>query len=112
MRLMIDPQATPTAHHSPIPVPLHWQDEVKAGLHRDVRLGVLEPVPVGEPVTWCHRMNSHMCQEEWHTKDNRFPTTEHPCQQGNTSRTVAITSGTIGPPRKEKTRLRRMEWLP
>ena len=24
MRLMIDLHATPTAHHSPIPVPLHW----------------------------------------------------------------------------------------
>ena len=56
MRLMINPKATPTAHHSPIPVPLHWQDEVKAGLDRDVRLGVIEPVPIGEPVTWCHRM--------------------------------------------------------
>ena len=56
LRLMIDPNATPTAHHSPIPVPLHWQDEVRAGLDRDVRLGVLEPVPIGEPVTWCHRM--------------------------------------------------------
>ena len=42
--------------HSPIPIPLHWQDDVKAGLDRDVRLGVLEPVPIGEPVTWCHRM--------------------------------------------------------
>ena len=56
MRLLIDPDATPTAHHSPIPVPLHWQDAVKADLDRDVRLGVLEPVPIGEPVTWCHRM--------------------------------------------------------
>ena len=56
MRMMIDPNATPTAHHSPIPVPLHWQDAVKASLDRDVRLGVLEPVPIGEPVTWCHRM--------------------------------------------------------
>ena len=56
MRLMIDPKATPTAHHMPIPVPLHWQDEDKAGLDRDVRLGVIEPVPIGEPVTWCHRM--------------------------------------------------------
>ena len=56
MRLMVDPLATPTAHHSPIPVPLHWQEEVKAGLDRDVKLGVLEPVPIGEPVTWCHRM--------------------------------------------------------
>ena len=56
MRLMIDSNATQTAHYSPIPVPLHWQDEVKAGLDRDVRLSVLEPVPNGEPVTWCHRM--------------------------------------------------------
>ena len=56
LALMVDPEATPVAIHSPIPVPIHWQDEVKAGLDRDVSLGVIEPVPVGEPVTWCHRM--------------------------------------------------------
>ena len=56
LHLMINPDATPVAHHTPVPVPIHWQDEVKAGLDRDVRLGVLEPVPIGEPVTWCHRM--------------------------------------------------------
>ena len=56
LRLAIDPLATPTAHHTPIPVPLHWQEEVKAGLDRDVRLGVLEQVPIGTLVTWCHRM--------------------------------------------------------
>ena len=56
MRLTIDPSATPTAHHSPIPVPLHWQEEVKAGLDRDMRLGVIEQVPVGDPVTWYHCM--------------------------------------------------------
>ena len=53
---IIKADATPTAYHSPIPVPLHWQDAVEAGLDRDVRLGVLEPVPLGEPVTWCHCM--------------------------------------------------------
>ena len=37
MRLMIDPNVTPTAHHSHIPVPLHWQDAVKAGLARQGR---------------------------------------------------------------------------
>ena len=42
LRLMIDPHATPTTHHSPIPVPLHWQEEVKAGLDCDTRFGVLE----------------------------------------------------------------------
>ena len=56
LRLMIAPDATPTAHHKPIPVPLHWQEEVKAGLDRDMRLGVLEKVPVGTAVTWCHHM--------------------------------------------------------
>ena len=29
---------------------------MKAVLNHDVSLGILEPVPVGEPVTWCHRM--------------------------------------------------------
>lgn len=53
---MIDPLTTSTAHHNPIPVPLHWQEKVKAGLDRDVRLGVLEQVPIGTLVTWCHRM--------------------------------------------------------
>ena len=53
---MIDRDAEPVAYHTPMPVPLHWQEEVKAGLDRDVRLGVLEEVPIGEPVTWCHRM--------------------------------------------------------
>jgi hypothetical protein len=56
LQLMVDPEATPVAHHTPVPVPLHWQDEVKAGLDADVQLGVIEPVPVGNPVTWCHRM--------------------------------------------------------
>ena len=56
LRLMVDPNAKPVAYHTPIPVPLHWTEEVKARLDQDVRLGVIEPVPVGEPVGWCHRM--------------------------------------------------------
>ena len=56
MKLMINADAKPVAHHTPVPVPLHWRDDVKAGLDQDVRLGVIEPVPIGEPVTWCHRM--------------------------------------------------------
>ena len=56
MRLMVDASAEPVAHHTPIPVPLHWQSNVKAGLNYDVSLGIVAPVPVGEPVTWCHRM--------------------------------------------------------
>ena len=50
------PKVKPTAYHSPIPVRIHWQDDVKEGLDRDVRLGVSEPVPVDEQVTLCHRM--------------------------------------------------------
>ncbi|MCG8044423.1 MAG: reverse transcriptase family protein, partial [Candidatus Thiodiazotropha endolucinida] len=56
MKLMVDPNAKPVAHHTPVPVPLHWREDVKAGLDQDVRLGVLEQVPIGDPVTWCHRM--------------------------------------------------------
>ena len=56
MRLMVDRSAQPVAHHKAIPVPLYWCDDAKAGLDRHVQLRVLEPVPIGEPVTWCHRM--------------------------------------------------------
>ena len=56
LKLDVDPNVTPTAVHTPIPVPIHWQDEVKAQLDRDVKLGVIEPVPWGEPTTWCSRM--------------------------------------------------------
>lgn len=56
LHLMIDHDKQPIAHHTPIPVPVHWQNEVKASLDRDVELGVIEPVPIGTPVTYCHRM--------------------------------------------------------
>ncbi len=56
LSLSINPTATPKSFHTPIPVPVHWQDKVKASLDRDVRQGVLEKVPLGTPVTWCHRM--------------------------------------------------------
>ena len=46
----------PTAVHTPVPVPLHWEDKVHRDLMRDVALGVIEPVPVNTPVTWCSRM--------------------------------------------------------
>ena len=56
MELMIDDNAKPVTYHTPLPIPIHWHEEVKKSIDRDVRLGVIEPVPVGEPVTWCHRM--------------------------------------------------------
>ena len=56
LELHVDPEAKPIAVLKPIPVPLHWQQEVKESIDRDVKLGDLEAVPVGEPVTWCHRM--------------------------------------------------------
>ena len=64
---MIDTAVEPVTHHTPVPVPLHWQEDMKAGLVHDVSLGILEPAPVGEPVTWCHRMDGSMCQEKWQT---------------------------------------------
>lgn len=56
LRIFVDENATPVAVHTPCQVPLHWQTEVKRGLDRDCQLGVLEKVPVNDPVTWCSRM--------------------------------------------------------
>ena len=62
LKLQVDPDAKPVASHSPIPVPVHWQEKVKGDPDRDIRLGVIEPVPVGEPVTWSP--NGGMFKEE------------------------------------------------
>ena len=48
--------AKPVAVHTPVRVPLHWEEKVRRDLLRDVSLGVIEPVPLNTPVTWCHRM--------------------------------------------------------
>ena len=45
LKLHVDPSATPTAIKTPAQVPLAWHDAVRAGLERDVKLGVLERVP-------------------------------------------------------------------
>ena len=46
----------PYAAHTPIQVPLHWEEQVKSNLDRDVALGVLEEVPINTSTTWCARM--------------------------------------------------------
>ena len=46
----------PKAVHTSAPIPIHWQEQVHADLLRDEALGVIERVPYGDPVTWCHRM--------------------------------------------------------
>ena len=56
LRLKIDPYAKPVACHKPIDVPIHWRDDVKAGLDQVCRMRVIEEVPIGTPATWCHRM--------------------------------------------------------
>ena len=53
IQLHVDPKAKPYAINKPHPVPIHWRDQVKAKLDRDVRIGVLEQVPIGEPTEWC-----------------------------------------------------------
>ena len=56
LKLFINPDAKPVAVHKPAVVPIHWKDQVLAGLERDVALGVLEKVGPNTPVTWCSRM--------------------------------------------------------
>ena len=56
LRMAIEEAAVPVAYNRPIPVPFHWDKDVKDGLDQDVRLGVVEPVPVGDHSDWCHRM--------------------------------------------------------
>ena len=35
---------------------MHWEEEVRKQLERDVEMGILEKVPANEPTVWLHRM--------------------------------------------------------
>jgi transposase InsO family protein len=48
--------AQPHAVHIPYTIPIHYRDEVKRQLDRDVEDGIIEPAPIGEPVVWCSPM--------------------------------------------------------
>ena len=52
----ISPNAVPYARHTPTLIPHHWKAQVKASLDRDVERGIIKPVPIGTPVTWCSPM--------------------------------------------------------
>lgn len=56
IEIHIDESAKPKTCHTAAPIPLHWQEQVQKDLLRDEALGVIEKVPYGEPVNWCHRM--------------------------------------------------------
>lgn len=56
IEIHVDPAATSKACHTAAIVPLHWQRKVYDDVLRDEALGVIERVPYGDPVTWCHRM--------------------------------------------------------
>ena len=57
LELHTDPTAKPVAVHRPAVVPVHWKEAVYEGLMRDVRLGVIERVPLNTPVSWQSRMH-------------------------------------------------------
>ena len=56
VHIHLKPDAIPFATHTPIPIPLNWKEEVKANIDKDVQDGILESVPIGEPVSWCSPM--------------------------------------------------------
>lgn len=56
MKIHTNENATRIYCRKPTKVPLHFREEVRAGLEADVKKGVLERVAVGEKDTWCSRM--------------------------------------------------------
>jgi hypothetical protein len=56
MKIHTPPDAHRTYCRRPTKVPLHFREEVKAGLEADVKKEVLDRVPVGEADSWCSRM--------------------------------------------------------
>ena len=56
IEIHVSEDAVPRVCNTPAHIPLHWQEKVYEDIKRDEALGILERVPYGEPVTWCHRL--------------------------------------------------------
>ena len=56
LEMHVADDAKPRVCHTPAQIALHWQQQVYDGIKRDEALGIVEPVPYGDPVTWCHRL--------------------------------------------------------
>ena len=109
--LMIDPNAKPVAFHTPVPVPLHWQEDVKAGLDQDVQLSVIEPVSVGDLVTSCHRMV--ICAKKNgkpHRTVDLQPFNSHVKKE--THHTISFPPSQTRTTENQEDNIRLLEWLP
>jgi hypothetical protein len=56
LKLAIKPGATPTCHTITHRVPLHWKEQIKEGLKRDIKMGIIKELPANTPAKWCHKM--------------------------------------------------------
>ena len=55
MPIITDPSMKLIAVHRLVPMPLHWIEKAKKDLDQDVHLGIIEPVPINTPTSWCSR---------------------------------------------------------
>ena len=55
-KIHLKSNTVPHARHCPIPMPHYRKAEVKKSLYRDVERGIIAPVAIGTPVTWCSPM--------------------------------------------------------
>ena len=56
MTVTLRPNAVPYAIHTPIPVPLHWEEPVRKDIMKDVALEIIEKVASTTPNIWCAKM--------------------------------------------------------
>ena len=97
MRLMVDPHCQPVAHHKAIPVPLHWSEEVKAGLDQDVCLGV-DRACSHRRTGYLVSSNGGLCKERWNPSSHGgFPGTKPTCNPRNSPHSVPVPPGSVYP---------------
>jgi len=51
VKIHVDPNAVPSAVHTPAQVPIHWREIIKRQLDADISLGVIEKVPPNTPTS-------------------------------------------------------------
>ena len=80
---------------------------MKAGLDHDVCLGVLEEVPIGTLVSWCHRMV--ICAKKNGKPHRRLPGPEQACIPRNPPHAIPVPPGETGAQWETQDCVRRLE---
>ena len=92
MPIITDPSVKPVAVHRSVSVPMQWMEKVNEDLYQDVHLGIIEPVLINTPTSWCLRtvIVPKLSEEPCRTMDSKSLSDASVCQTHQTKSLIEV----------------------